>query len=466
MQTIPFGSGSNSSSPTAIPFNSSTQVPTPILHADSLWQNLVKTTGQNQVAGGKKIVDAVQSGADALSKPSDVVTKTGALLQTGLNAAGGAADVITAPFTAVLTKLLGNSGGAASITAPKGNPSQIGEAVQTWAQQHPDAVKGLQSALSIAGVAGIDAMPELQGNALDSLKTADSGIAQPIKEANNKFLAPDTNKPDLVTLQEKIAPKVDANAIKLALKEGRIMPGQDPTLLRDGTPDQILPSDVSTKATFTVAKQIPNVNDLSTPEIHAELGNKISETAKGLRPAMEATPVSENTVTQITNAWKALKSKQLNDPYTPSTVDVSKLQKNFEENFLQKSASDNFGNLWDTRIKYDNSVPTNVKNATSLSSDVLQTQKSFWLQNRGILNSAINDASSGLGKTSQQAFSDMNDMYNAQKGIESSYQLPKETNPSGIKNFFKNTTAGKAIKTVAGGGTVFEVGKKLLTGHF
>lgn len=121
--------------------------------------------------------------------------------------------------------------------------------------------------------------------------------------------------------------------------------------------------------------------------------------------------------------------------------------------------------LWERAKAYDQSVPSNVKNANSLSTDVLQTQKSIWLQNRAVLRGAINDVATGLGETSQKAFADMHDMYNAQKGIQSSYKIPKEGTPSQVKEFM-NKPAVRAVKTVAKVGLGLEGARRLLTGEF
>ncbi len=277
-------------------------------------------------------------------------------------------------------------------------------------------------------------------------------LATPTTEqaANAKlFMDKNVVSPETDAIAEKIAPKVNAKETRLALAQGRIIPGQDPGLLSDGTPDQVIPSEQINRAAATIGKQIPGAKDLSLPELYGKLDGKISEISTNLRPQMDATPIRDSTVEQITKDWEALKAKQASDPYLPTNVNIEKLQASFENDILKASKSDNLGDLWDSRIKYDNSVPPSVKNATSLSSDSLQAQKSLWLQNRAVLNAAINDAQTGLGKVSQQAFSDMTDMYNAQKGIQSSYKVSAEGAPSRASQLITKIKSHKIITGAA-----------------
>jgi hypothetical protein len=261
---------------------------------------------------------------------------------------------------------------------------------------------------------------------------------------------------------DMISPKINAKETKLALRDGRIAPGQDPTLLKGGTKDQILPSKATEKAAQTVNRTIDDAHKMTQPQLHVALGSKVKEIAGNLKPEMQKVPIQEKVVQNITDSWSALKKQQLADPYMDTSANVEKLQQQFEQNFLQKSNANNLNDLWETRIGYDNSVPSNVKDATSLSSDKLQTQKAIWLQNRAILNGAINDSVTGLGQTSQKAFADMSDLYNAQKGIESSYKVT-EGAPSKLKGFI-DSPKGKILRGALELGGAGIVGDKLLKG--
>lgn len=301
------------------------------------------------------------------------------------------------------------------------------------------------SPLAVGGEAAIDVASMLPvGKGISAAKSlfpkaaeAVSKLASPITKPIASYLAQRAEKKGLETITSTIMPKPNDKEVKLALREGRIQPGRDPSLLRGGTPDEIMPSDATKKSAATIKQYVQGAENLKAPELHTAIGEQVKSMGTSLRPVMDATPITPKTVGKITTDWEALKAKQLSDPYAPATANVKKLQLDFENNFLKKSKSGNFGDLWDTRIAYDASVPSNVKNATSLSSDTLQTQKELWLQNRRVLNDAINDAKTGLGDVSGKTFGEMNDLYNAQKGIESSYKPTVESAASKIKDFAK-----------------------------
>lgn len=296
--------------------------------------------------------------------------------------------------------------------------------------------------LGSAGVSAAEAVAPKVAEAV-APKLAEAGgaiskLAKPITSPIMDYLAQRADKKATESLTQTIMPKLNAKEIKLALRDGRIQPGKDPSLLRGGTPDQIMPSKETQQSVNTIKQYIPDAGKLKAPELHAKIGDEVKNMGASLRPVMDTTKITPETIGKITKDWQALKAKQLADPYAPATANVEKLQADFENNFLKKSKAGNFGDLWDTRIAYDASVPANVKNATSLSSDALQTQKEIWLQNREILNSAINDSKSGLGEVSSKTFEEMNNLYNAQRGIESSYKPAAEGPISKIKQFAKD----------------------------
>lgn len=332
-----------------------------------------------------------------------------------------------------------------------------GDVWQSFKAAHPEiagdagALANIASLLptSLAAKAGVEAIPSVV-KAVGAAKTATSDFANSIKDVNATANALKVS-PKLQAIQETISPKLTPKEVKIALDEGRILPGKDPTLLHDGTPDLVLPSDKTVSATQTIASRIPDAEKMTQPQLYSALDTHVSGIAQKLAPEMKAVPITEDVVSKITNDWNTLKAKQLADPYAPSTANVEKIQANFEDNYLKTSNADTLHDLWETRIRYDNSVPASVKNANALSSEALQTQKSMWLQNRAILNDAIHDSSSGLGKTSQTAFAHMSDMYNAQKSIQSSFKLSKGM-PSKVRQFADKhpVVTGAVIATAAG----------------
>lgn len=292
--------------------------------------------------------------------------------------------------------------------------------------------------VSSMGVTAAEAVAPKAMKALAPVGDAISRVTKPVLSPITNYLAKRADTKATEALTQAIMPKINKKEVQIALREGRIQLGRDPSLLRGGTPDQVMPSESTQQSVGTIKQYIPNAGKLKVPELHTKVGEQVKLMGSSLRPVMDTTPITPKTVGKITKDWEALKAKQLADPYPPATANVEKLQADFENNFLKKSKSGHFGDLWDTRIAYDASVPANVKNATSLSSDALQTQKEIWLQNREILNGAINDSKTGLGEVSSKTFEEMNNLYNAQRGIESSYKPEAEGPISKIKQFAKN----------------------------
>lgn len=445
-------SWNNSQAPTT-----QTQPAAPQQSSNPIWDllsapaNYLKGAMNDQAASG---ANDINQGITTIQNPSGTPGQNPIL--GGIQAAGqvgtGVAKVASSAFAGLFNPIGQAANAGVDKIAQVTKSGQYGnQAFQQADQQFANSPAGiktagvLQSASDYGNIAGTilgadqvvkaapQAFTDTASQVKDFMKTSPEVKAAKLNAEHTTTMGDEIGR-----ISDMIAPKVNAAETKLALAEGRIAPGEDPTLLRDGTPDQVLPSTKQAQASFTIHQNILNADKMSTPELYTALGKNISQTAKALRPVMDSTPISEATVTKLVTDYSALKAKQLADPYTPTTANLEKLQANFEQNFLDKTSLDNMGNLWDTRIKYDNSVPSSVKNAHSNSSETLQAQKSIWLQNREILNSAINDSASGLGGTSEKAFSNMSDMYNAQRGIQSSYRVPKTGEPSIAKQFTKD----------------------------
>lgn len=249
------------------------------------------------------------------------------------------------------------------------------------------------------------------------------GISNKVSSITGKNIANQAEK-ETAKLTDMISPKMNAKETKLAQSQGRIIAGKEPTMFKSGTADTVIPTDKIVKATQTIQREIPNASKLPPSELHTALSARTSDMAEKLKPEMVKTPIKPETVQKITDDWSAIKKEQLNNAYTPNDVNVEKLQSDFEIR-LQQSKSGNMNDLWDTAKAYDDSVPVNVKNANSLSSESLQAKKEIWLQNRGILRDAINDTTNGMGETSKNAFSDMHDMYNAKENLLSKAKIEK-----------------------------------------
>ena len=423
--------------------------------------------------GINKIGSSITEGAQRLSDEGtndfsmgSLGRRMSAIGETGLGTATGALQTLFSPITA-LTQKAADVTGIHPLDALSN--TEAGKSLGAWAQANPRFAKNLSDAFTVAtadlGVKGAGAVSDAVDTANGAKATFRDVTKQSIENSKNFVENNITGAhPDVMKIQQVISPKLTPTETKLALDQGRIIPGQDATLLKDGTPDQVIPSNQTARASETIANQIPGAGNMKAPELYSALDTKISSLSKVLRPQMESAPITPTTIEKITNDWNALKAKQASDPYMPTNINLEKLQNSFEKDILQGYKSDNVADLWDSRIKYDNSVPASVKNATSLSSEVLQSQKSMWLQNRGILNDAINDGVTGLGKTSQKAFSDMSDMYNAQKGIQSSYKPSvKEGAPSKLKQLIKDNPK-KSVAIGLGATALTGIPQKLIGG--
>lgn len=280
---------------------------------------------------------------------------------------------------------------------------------------------------------------------------------------------------DTLALQEKIAPKPTVKQARLAERQGRLVKGKNETIFNKSTADTILPSDKEISAVKTIQKNIPGAAKMDEPTLYTALEKKTGEIAENLKPEMQKTPIKPETIDKINSDLKTLQKKQLENAdvvyksngTTAPDPNVLKRQQRFES-FLKESGSENMDDIWNTRKNYDASVPDNVKKANINSPESLQAQRQEWLDNRSILNDAINDTKNGLGETSETAFDEMSDMYAARENILSKAKVNTTIKPSKLNQFF-GSGKGKITKKLIGGaltgigvGGGYEVGKKIL----
>jgi hypothetical protein len=256
----------------------------------------------------------------------------------------------------------------------------------------------------------------------------------------------ETGPNDLQIIKNMITPKPTVGEARLAMSEGRLYKGTDPTVLGEGSGDQVATTNQQLKSTMTIKRLIPDAATMDEPTLYNTLDGKVTEIAKKLAPEMEKVPVTFDTLEKINNDLNALQEKQLADAPFDQEGNVKKSQAQFEAR-LRASESGTMKDLWNTAIEYDNSVPDNVKSANDLSPQDLRNAKTTWRQNRAILRSAITDESVGLGKPAQSAFSDMRDLYEAQDGMMSKAKIegPK---PS-LLNQALRSPVGKVVSTAA-----------------
>jgi hypothetical protein len=251
-----------------------------------------------------------------------------------------------------------------------------------------------------------------------------------------------TTKKATEKVTEMISPKATAREARLAQSQGRFVEGREPTLFRGGTEDVILPSSKTKSAAQTIVENIPNAQKMTPSELYRAVDNNIKETATKLRPQMEATPIKPQTIEKLNSDWEVIKKSQLADAPATEEANVIKRQLKFES-LLKKSGSNNHADLWDTAVKYDDSIPESVKKANNLSPESLQLQKDEWLQNRQILSDAIE-------KNSRPEFKQMSDMYKAKNDLLSKTKV-EGASPSKIKQWAKdNPKKATALTTILG----------------
>ena len=441
--------GIHSPTPSATPTMSAGQKAQQVYQqaGDTINQQL---QGQGQFAGQGAIQRGVGATETAFNAIPNVigsqlpqVTQTG-LSKLGLNISSGVnwlTDKISniKPLQNFMSDVPKNNAGE-QILGTLGSAGNIAGNILAADQ----GAKGLQKTADFAKT-NIPKAADAIGSKISDIKMANQASK----------LAQDTSK-----VQEMVSPKPTLKEVRLAQAEGRLVKGEPRTFFKAGTPDTITPSPKVQSATQTILKNIPEAPKMSPPELYNAVEQHITKTAEALRPEMEKTPIKPETIQKINDDWASVKKQQLAEAPATEEVNVAKRQAKFEET-LKKSGSTHQGDLWDTRIAYDKSVPRNVKMANSMSPESLQLQKAEWLQNREILNNAINDTKNGMGAKSQKAFSDMTDLYEAKTNIQSRAKLETKGQPSKFKEIYDSKT-GRIIRGAVKVGVGAELVKREL----
>jgi hypothetical protein len=309
--------------------------------------------------------------------------------------------------------------GSDAITAAKGQPlpanllpsRNLPLGIGTVTPSNPDTPGGALKVASDAFQTGGTAMAatDLAGQGVDAVQAANKAAI----DAN----AAKADTAAVTKLQETIAPKITSKETQAIINEGRLTRG-DSSALFGKQPDIVTQSENVQQAAQVIHQNIPNAAQMNDAQLSNALNTKIGETAQSLKPQMEATPIHPDTVEKAQETWQSLKTEQQGRPeFLDNKAGNAAFQNKFQ-NYLQEALDGkNMNDVWDPRKAYDASVPASVKNATTSSPPQFQVRKTMWLENRAILNSMINDSSTGLGTQSQQAFSDMSHMYDAQQNI-------------------------------------------------
>lgn len=386
----------------------------------------------NDLMGGGNIGSAV----DKLGK-GDIA---GGVEDATLGTASDAVQAIFAPIAAPIQTLLSHMSSAQESDAAAGghdalldSPILTGarKAIESWGQQNPQLMKTLSDVFNVGAAAtGSGALDTTVSDAATGLKNSLTDTAGKVKDMVTPEAppagAPDTTPaaagPDLTKINDMIAPKPTVKAVRTAQQEGRYFAPGEPGLLKEGTPGKIAASPSQASSAQTIGRLIPDADKMDAPTLYGATQAKVTELATDLKPKMEKTPIPQSTIDKVNADTKTLFAQQKADALASDEPNVAKLQKGFQA-FLKKSATGNFNDLWETAKNYDMSVPDKVKSASDASSHELQMQQEVWLQNRAVLKAAINDTVDGMGKTSQKAFKDMRDLFNAQHDMDTTAKM-------------------------------------------
>lgn len=339
---------------------------------------------------------------------------------------------------------------------------------------------------------GLQVSKEALINAPKTLKSAVSGSADAIatKQTAN----------ELQNIKDIVSPNLTAKESKLAQSQGRVYAGKESTLLKGETPAQVATSDANARQIFSIHENIPGAGTMDAPTLHEALGNKVTEITNELRPKLDATPLHPDAQTKLNTEWQKIQKEQMTNAPADQEANVLKRQKKFDA-FLQKTKQGNpsdviaevragkitqkeavsriaeaskpptLGDLWDTAIKYDNSISDAVKQARPNVpgvSESLLAQREEWIQNRAILKKAINDSATGLGSESEKAFQQMSDMLDAKANIVRNTPTIKSQTlkPSKFRQALESPT-GKKVQAglkLVGGTYVVDKALKATTG--
>ncbi len=454
------------------------------------FSGLQSRTASEQVAGAEKIASSVTTGAQDLNKGIATAKQGGikniakgflkgeqGLAEGAFGTITGAARSALAPLTATVAPVISGSAKVGIDLIRVSHPQiaqafdklapKVQEAVapklQDFAQKHPNATGLMGDILNTAllavggGEAEAPVKEALTKDALAGTKEAITKAPGEIKGAIKGKLADVAETKKTAKIQEAISPKPTVKEAKLAQKQGRLVKGREPSIFRSGTEDTINPSKETLRATETIKRLIPDADKLNSTELYTKLDETVEKTAENLKPELQKVKIEPKTVEKINSDWSEVKKSQIKNADASDMANVKKRQANFET-FLQKSKSDNINDLWEARKEYDSSIPENVKNANQMSPENLQNKRSEWLENRAVLNDAINE--SDVGTASKQAFQDMNDMYNAKEGILSKSKV-EGAKPSKMMQAYDSKT-GKRIRGVLKTGAAIYAGDTLL----
>ncbi len=425
--------------------------------------------------------EALQSGSKIAAETTGVIGDT---VKRGM---GALTDIIS--NIPALKDLANSKGVSAALDYVNNAGAELSdefkpakEALASWSAAHPqaaDIIKSLgETGANLSIVAGGPKAGEMAGAGVDTAAAATKSV---IGEATNTVkaiakegipdvtpgiktpattaaIAPAVEK-DLNTIQELISPKITSKETQKIINDSRLTRGKE-SVIFGKQPDIVEQSEAVKDAANIINEQIPNAAKMTDAQLATALDGKTTEIAKSLQTEMKQVPIKPETTGKVVEAYKKLKAEQAKTPdFKDHREGNEAFQQQFENHLKQlewditdKSGkfkaptSKTMDDIWAARKSYDDSIPSNVKNATEKSAPVSIARKEMWLENRALLNAAIHDTADGMGDTSQKAFKDLSGMYDAKQNILSKAKVDLEGKKGILPSTFKGwATAGGVV---------------------
>lgn len=233
-------------------------------------------------------------------------------------------------------------------------------------------------------------------------------------------------------LAEKIAPKLTSKEIRTALKEGRVVrTGRFGKII--GRADKVRTNQRVLNSADTLLARISGVRKMNDAQIANAAGKEIAKISNNIAPDLQKVKLVDEIKDSIIDSWATVKETQQSQSqfFTGKALEVS--QKNFDDAITQIVNADNADDLWRTIVHYDNTVKSNIKSASSQSTEALQEAKDVWLDSRRILRDALDDVTNQIPDAKiANEFRAMTNLYTAKNNIINAGRFEK-----GKGNIFK-----------------------------
>lgn len=264
-------------------------------------------------------------------------------------------------------------------------------------------------------------------------------------------------------IQEMITPKMTQAEKTSALEQGRLTKGKE-TWLGGKKPDIVAPSPKTIKIEEVVRKYIPEeqLATIDQPTLYTKAKESVSSISQNLKPKLQEITVNPESFKQVKDEWKNLKIKQSKSLDFKTMPGGKAAQTKFQEtlNEIKKITQDSSGkfrsknldDIWDLAIKYDDTIPQRIKDASvaknSSPSDMFQ--KDMWLENRDLLKKFMHVEADRAGLDTSTAFKDMSSLYDLTTNLKGTVKVDLKGKPGLLKKGAKivggAAAAGLGIK--------------------